>query len=44
MPAFPDRYMTSSIIGRLDLIDIISHKEYEETVPEKLREDSAAAY
>lgn len=44
MPPFPDRYLTSCLLGRLDLIDIISHKEYEETVPDRLREDSSCPY
>lgn len=44
MPPFPDRYLTSSLLGRLDLLDIISLEEYRDTVPEKLQEPTEAPY
>ena len=44
MPEFPDRYITSSLIGRVDLIDVISLEEYRDTVPEKLREPTESKY
>lgn len=36
LPPFPDRYLTSSLLGRVDLLDIITLEEYKDTVPEKL--------
>lgn len=44
MPPFPDRYPTSHVIGRVDLIDVISLDECIDTVPQKLREPSTSAY
>jgi activating signal cointegrator 1 len=44
MPAFPARYFTSSVIGRVDLIDVISLEEYHDTVPEPLRETTTSAF
>ena len=36
LPEFPERYPTSVVIGRVDLIDIISLDEYRDTVPKVL--------
>lgn len=33
MPDFPERYVTSSLIGRVDLMDVISIEEYHDTIP-----------
>jgi hypothetical protein len=35
-PDFPERYLTGVLLGRCDLIDIISYGEYEDTIPQKL--------
>lgn len=44
MPPFPARYFTSSLLGRVDLIDVLSIEEYHDTVPEALRENTQSAY
>ena len=44
MPPFPARYFNSSLIGRVDLIDVLSLEEYHDTVPEPLREQTSSAY
>jgi hypothetical protein len=36
--------VTSSLLGRLDLVDIITLEEYMDTVPQKLREPTEAHY
>jgi len=36
MPEFPERYPVSSLLGRIDLVDIISIDEYMDTVPKKI--------
>jgi hypothetical protein len=36
LPEVPDRYPTSVVLGRVDLIDIITLEEYKDTVPTKL--------
>jgi activating signal cointegrator 1 len=33
MPQFPDRYLTGCVVGRVDLIDVISLQEYQDTIP-----------
>jgi activating signal cointegrator 1 len=33
LPEFPERYPTSVVLGRVDLIDIITLDEYKDTVP-----------
>jgi hypothetical protein len=38
MPAFPERYVTSSLIGRVDLVDVLPLDEYHDTVPKVLQE------
>ena len=35
-PEFPERYLTGVLLGRCDLIDVISYGEYEDTIPKKL--------
>lgn len=37
-PEFPERYLTGVLLGRCDLIDVISYGEYEDTIPKKLQE------
>jgi hypothetical protein len=44
VPPFPERYVTSSLLGRLDLVDIITLEEYMDTVPQKLREPTESRY
>jgi len=44
LPPFPERYITSSVIGRVDLVDVISLEEYTETVPSVLREITESAF
>ena len=43
-PPFPQRYPTSAVIGRLDLIDVLTLDQYTDTLPEVLREKTDAAY
>lgn len=43
-PAFPDRYLTSCILGRVDLVDIISLDEYKDTIPSLLQESTTSEY
>ena len=38
LPPFPERYITGHVVGRVDLIDVISLHEYEDTIPKKLQE------
>ena len=38
MPSFPERYVTSSLIGRVDLVDVLPLDEYHDTVPKVLQE------
>lgn len=42
LPAFPERYLTGCLVGRVDLIDVISNQEYLDTIPEKIREHRAS--
>jgi hypothetical protein len=44
MPPFPARYFTSSLIGRVDLVDVLSLEEYHDTVPDALKEQTTSAY
>lgn len=44
MPPFPDRYITSSILGRIDLVDIIPLDEYRDTIPPLLQEPTESEY
>lgn len=44
MPPFPDRYITSSVVGRVDMLDCLSAEQYGDTVPPKLQERSNASY
>jgi len=32
-PEFPERYLTGVLLGRCDLIDVITYGEYEDTIP-----------
>jgi len=43
-PNFPQRYPTSGLIGRVDLIDVITLDQYNDTLPEVLRENTTAAF
>lgn len=43
MPPFPDRYITGCLIGRVDMVDCLTHEQYCDTVPPKLRESTTAA-
>ena len=43
-PAFPQRYPTSAVIGRVDLVDVLTLTEYEDTLPELIRESTTASY
>jgi hypothetical protein len=38
LPPFPERYLTGSLLGRVDLIDVITQQEYQDTIPKKLQE------
>lgn len=44
LPPFPQRYPTSAVIGRLDLVDVLTLEQYNDTLPEVLREKTTAAY
>jgi len=44
MPEFPERYQTGSLVGRVDLIDVISLQEYKDTVPAQLQEPTEASF
>jgi hypothetical protein len=44
MPEFPDRYPTSVVVGRVDIIDIITLDEYHDTVPPVLQEPTECQY
>ena len=44
LPDFPDRYPTSVLLGRVDLIDVITIDEYHETVPRQLQEPTECQY
>lgn len=43
-PPFPERYINSCVIGRVDLVDVLPLQEYRDTVPDVLREDTVASY
>ena len=43
-PPFPVRYPTSAVIGRVDLVDVLPLDEYNDTLPETLREGTVSAY
>ncbi len=44
MPPFPDRYITGAIVGRVDMLDCLSHEQYLDTVPSKLQEKTSSAF
>ena len=44
MPALPERYPTSVLLGRIDVIDIITLEDYKDTVPPALQEPTVAPY
>lgn len=44
LPEFPDRYPISVLVGRVDLIDIITLDEYRDTVPLELQEPTECQY
>ena len=44
MPEFPDRYITGVVVGRCDLIDVITYQEYEDTIPKKLQEPTQSEH
>lgn len=44
LPPFPERYLTGCLVGRVDLIDIISLEEYQDTIPKQLQEPTEASY
>lgn len=39
-PSFPERYPTSCLLGRVDLVDFITLEEYSEQVPKQLQEQT----
>lgn len=43
-PEFPKRYHTSAVIGRVDLVDVLTLDQYNDTLPEVLRERTTSAY
>jgi hypothetical protein len=44
MPEFPSRYPTSVVVGRVDLIDVVTLEEYRATVPARLQEPTECQY
>lgn len=44
LPPFPERYLTGSVVGKVDLIDVISYDEYSDTIPKKLQEQTEASF
>ena len=38
LPAFPERYLTGCLVGRVDLVDVLSQQEYLDTVPKQVQE------
>jgi len=44
MPDFPVNYPTSMIIGRCDLVDVLTLDEFKDTVPKILQERTVAQY
>lgn len=44
MPDFPERYLTGCIVGRVDLIDVISLGEYQDTIPKQLQEQTESSF
>ena len=43
-PPFPDNYPTSTLLGRVDLINILTLDECKDTIPEEIWEKSECAY
>lgn len=37
-PSFPDNYPTSTLLGRVDLIDILTLDEYKDQIPKEIQE------
>ena len=44
MPAFPERYPTGVLLGRVELVNIEDRKSYWDRTPEPLREEGDSAY
>jgi len=44
MPEFPERYITGAVVGRVDLMDVISLDEYRDTIPKPLQEPTEASF
>lgn len=44
MPPFPERYLTGCLVGRVDLLDVISQAEYVDTFPKKLQEPNESSH
>ena len=44
MPPFPERYLTGAVVGRVELIDVLSLDEYRDLVPKTLQEPTEAKY
>jgi len=43
-PSFPDKYPTGVLLGRIELIDVLSGEEYNEITPENVREDNESKF
>ncbi|CAG9327415.1 unnamed protein product [Blepharisma stoltei] len=43
-PSFPDKYPTGVLLGRVELIDVLSGEEYNEITPENFREDNESKF
>jgi hypothetical protein len=44
LPAFPERYLTGVVVGRVDLIDVLSLEEYKDTIPKPLQEETDSSF
>ena len=44
LPPFPQRYLTGVVVGRVDLVDVLSLDEYNDTIPDVLRERTESSY
>ena len=44
LPPFPERYLTGCLVGRVDLLDVITQNEFVDTFPKKLQEPNESSY
>ena len=44
MPEFPQAYPTGVLLGRVELVDVITNEQYMQTVPEEKREENGSKF